>query len=135
MSGAVIAASALACLGVPFRLHGRHTSEALDCIGLVGTAIRAVIPKVIIPSEYSLRGSFIETISTFFKSHPFLSCMDNTPYEAGDILVVTPAARQAHLLIWTQDGFVHAHAGLRRTVFTPGLPEWPIAGRWRYKGN
>jgi murein DD-endopeptidase / murein LD-carboxypeptidase len=135
MSGAAIAARAASFVGVPFRLHGRHLDEALDCIGLVGTAIQAVIPGVIIPSGYSLRGAFDATIAAFFDANGFTDCMNEKPHEAGDILLVKPATRQAHLLVWTIGGFVHAHAGLRRTVFTPGLPEWPIAGRWCFKGE
>jgi hypothetical protein len=135
MNGAVIAERAVACVGVPFRMHGRHPDEALDCVGLVGEAIRAVLPDLIIPTSYSLRGAFDATVASFFKSIPFRICDVSEANAPGDVLLVAPAVSQLHLLLWTQGGFVHAHAGLRRTVFTPGLPGWPIKARWRFVGE
>jgi hypothetical protein len=38
---------------------------------------------------------------------------------------------QLHLGVRTADGFVHAHAGLRRVVETPGAPQWPVLGVYR----
>ena len=40
-SGAAIAAAARALVGVPFRLQGRDPVLGLDCVGLVGAAMRA----------------------------------------------------------------------------------------------
>ena len=40
-SGAAIAAAARALVGVPFRLQGRDPALGLDCVGLVGAAMRA----------------------------------------------------------------------------------------------
>jgi hypothetical protein len=31
----------------------------------------------------------------------------------------------------TNAGFVHAHAGIRRVVETPGMPEWPLLAVYR----
>jgi murein DD-endopeptidase / murein LD-carboxypeptidase len=135
MSAAIIAARALTCVGVPFRLYGRHPREALDCVGLVGEAISAVIPDIIIPTQYSLRGDFEQHIHRFFEPLPFQNCAAPALPIPGDIILAKPEARQAHLLVWTNGGFVHAHAGLRRTVFTPGMPCWPIVNLWRYLGD
>jgi hypothetical protein len=46
-------------------------------------------------------------------------------------MVMTIRERQLHLGVRTADGFVHAHAGLRRVVETPGMPEWPLVGAYR----
>jgi hypothetical protein len=39
--------------------------------------------------------------------------------------------QQIHLGIRTAAGFVHAHAGIRRVVETPGTPAWPILAAYR----
>ena len=46
-------------------------------------------------------------------------------------MMLKVADDQAHLGIRTQQGFVHAHAGLRRVVETPGMPEWRIVASFR----
>jgi hypothetical protein len=38
---------------------------------------------------------------------------------------------QLHLAVRTEQGFVHAHAGIRRVVETPGMPEWTLLGVYR----
>lgn len=38
---------------------------------------------------------------------------------------------QLHLAVRTKQGFVHAHAGIRRVVETPGEPQWPLLGAYR----
>ena len=50
---------------------------------------------------------------------------------AGDLLLLAPGPYQHHLAILTDRGFVHADAGLRRVVETPGWPAWPLVGAWR----
>ena len=50
---------------------------------------------------------------------------------AGDVLLLRAGDRQLHLAVRTDIGFVHAHAGLRRVVETPGVPEWPLLGVYR----
>lgn len=49
---------------------------------------------------------------------------------AGDILLMRPGPARYHLGIWTGDGLLHAHAGLRRVVETPGPPAPRVIGRW-----
>jgi hypothetical protein len=48
-----------------------------------------------------------------------------------DMMLVRPGALHRHLLILVPGGFVHAHAGLRRVVETPGAPPWPVLRIWR----
>jgi hypothetical protein len=46
-------------------------------------------------------------------------------------MLVESGPRQFHVLVKTTTGFVHADAGLRRVVETPGRPGWPVIGIWR----
>jgi hypothetical protein len=48
-------------------------------------------------------------------------------------MLLEAGARQLHLAVRTSHGFVHAHAGIRRVVETPGMPEWPMIGVYRMR--
>jgi len=54
-----------------------------------------------------------------------------TQLRPGDLMLMNVSSEQLHLGVRTRCGFVHAHAGLRRVVETPGMPEWPIAAVYR----
>ncbi len=122
-----IADRALAQVGRPFRFKGR-TPTGFDCVGLVAHA--AALGTV--PYDYSLRGSYLGTISAHLAAGGFL-LVDGDGARPGDILIVEAAPAQWHLLIAVRGGCVHAHAGLDRVVFTPGPPPWPVKQCWRRK--
>jgi hypothetical protein len=46
-------------------------------------------------------------------------------------MLMKVAGDQLHIGVRTDAGFVHAHAGLRRVVETPGMPDWPFVGIYR----
>jgi hypothetical protein len=46
-------------------------------------------------------------------------------------MLLVPGSDQVHLAVRTGEGFVHAHAGIRRVVETPGIPEWPLVAVYR----
>jgi murein DD-endopeptidase / murein LD-carboxypeptidase len=119
-------------LGVPFRLHGRLPGEALDCVGLVAVALGDIATQPV-PIHYSLRGDFLELVAGFFTQKIFQEC--GAAFQDGDIVAVRTAPSQLHLIICASDGFVHAHAGLRKIVFTSGSPLWPVLGHWRFIGK
>jgi hypothetical protein len=50
---------------------------------------------------------------------------------AGDVMLFAAGESQLHFGVRTDGGFVHAHAGLRRVVETPGFPEWPLLSAYR----
>ena len=112
----VVVARARRCLGVPFRLQGRDAS-GLDCVGLVALAYRLTDG---VPADYRLRGTDVASAVALLDAR--LCRRAGAVSEAGDVLLVTPGPAQLHLGIWTGTGLVHAHAGLRRVVETPGLP-------------
>jgi hypothetical protein len=47
------------------------------------------------------------------------------------LLLFSVAADQRHLAVLTERGFVHADAGLRQVVETPGPPAWRVLSAWR----
>jgi len=107
-----------------FRLHGRDPATGLDCVGLVASAAGVTHG---VPTGYALRGGraqhFISLIDTF------ASRRTGRP-RRGDVLMIVAGPAQYHLGIWTGHSFIHAHAGLRRVVETPGAPEGEIVAAW-----
>jgi hypothetical protein len=130
-----IASRALSQLGVPFRLHGRSKGVALDCVGVVAFAIEPYLDGRSVPQNYSLRGDFLNKISDFFVALPFLSQAVGSATAAGDILLAEVGPSQLHLVVVTEDGWVHAHAGLRRVVLSTPQTDWTIARHWRLNGE
>ena len=128
--GRPIAERALSQVGTAFRKNGRLPDVGLDCVGLVGHALASDN----IPNYYSLRGDHMARIEDYFRRN---FCFALTPSDAvvsGDIAAVCCAPAQVHLLVRTDQGWVHAHAGLRRVVITPDPLPWPMLSIWRYKG-
>jgi hypothetical protein len=117
---------ARALVATPFRLQGRGTG-GLDCIGVALTTFD--LPSGGTRRDYRLRGRYEgelrEVLSMHFRRVP------RTQLRSGDLLLMRVASDQLHLGVRTAAGFVHAHAGLRRVVETPGLPEWPVLGVYR----
>lgn len=128
MSGAAIAAAARALVGVPFRLQGRDPVLGLDCVGLVGAAMQAAGYAPMMPGDYGLRFGDDRRADDWARAAGLRPVATGA---AGDMMLVRPGALHRHLLILVPGGFVHAHAGLRRVVETPGAPPWPILRIWR----
>ena len=120
--------------GVPFRLHGWSSETGLDCVGLAAVSLQSVGFDLPVPKGYQLRGQFEGQALKFFDTACFKALEPGEVGASGDICMVRIAPRQLHFIIAVAGGFVHAHAGLRRVVLTPGLVTWPIIGRWRYIG-
>lgn len=128
--GQRVAQAARACLGVRFRPQGRDAAQGLDCVGLVAVAFRAAGHEARVPCGYSLRGG---SAAAFVVSIEASGLCPVPPGEAGegDLLLFLAGPAQFHLAVRTDSGFVHADAGLRRVIETPGEPAWPILGAWR----
>ncbi|QHD67852.1 peptidoglycan endopeptidase [Sphingobium yanoikuyae] len=127
-SGAAIAAAARALVGVPFRLQGRDPALGLDCVGLVGAAMRAAGYAPMMPGDYGLRFGDDRRADEWARAAGLRPVRTGA---VGDMMLVRPGALHRHLLILVPGGFVHAHAGLRRVVETPGAPPWPVLRIWR----
>ncbi|MFC4291509.1 NlpC/P60 family protein [Sphingorhabdus arenilitoris] len=130
-----IAARALAQIGVAFKLHGRKAGAGLDCVGLTAHAMDVQHDLPCPPRDYHMAGDYIDQICTYMEKCGFGFAAPDAPLQVGDIILLRPGPRQQHLGIWTGAGLVHAHAGIRRVVFTPGQPVWPVCQIWRKKGD
>lgn len=130
-----MSARAIGNVGVPFRLHGRTPQSGMDCIGLLADALSSAGFAGAIPADYGLRGRFDQQARTFFETDKFEAVDGAKSRLPGDFALVAIAPWQLHFIIYVSSGFVHAHAGLRRVVLTPGSPPWPLLGRWRYIGE
>lgn len=129
-AGQRIASAAQALVGTPFRLHGRDPATGLDCVGLVGAALRGAGLRVTAPSGYRLRNREIAGYLAFAEAsglHPATG-----PLMPGDVVLAAPGPWQHHLLVAGDgDHFIHAHAALGRVVAMPGPLPWPLLRHWR----
>ena len=130
MNGTALADAAQMLVGSRYLRHGRNPEVGIDCLGLVMAALRAIGLTPREPPPYALRNRTITPRRRIARAMGFEPA--GQPVKAGDIVLVAPGAAQFHLLVAARDGqFIHAHAGLRRVVMTPGPICSPIAGHWR----
>lgn len=113
-------------IGCRFRPQGRDPTLGLDCVGLV-THVFA-IPTDLVRRDYRLRGRHRQELESELAR--FLSPVANA--RPGDVLLCEVAARQMHLAIHCGGSFIHADAGLRLIVETPGKPRWPVVAAFRH---
>lgn len=135
MTANAIAARAMAQLGTPFRMRGRTPGVALDCVGLALAALGQVAEIKLVFPNYSMRGDYQSAILSCFGKLPFRLLHDDETERDGDILLTVAGPSQLHLMIAANGGWVHAHAGLGRVVFSPEWPDWPVLHRWRLIGD
>lgn len=124
MPGNAALARARSLLGVPFRLHGRTPGTGVDCIGLVALACDRVTEA---PTGYTLRTT---------QEVRWIAMLDGMGVridqpEPAALFLLRPGPAQLHLGLWTGTSLIHADAGVRRVVETPGPPRWPVIGIWR----
>lgn len=113
---------ARAAVGARFRLHGRDPATGLDCVGL--TALATGLEA---PTGYALRSGDAGAAVAWLDAR-LTRVAETAP---GDLMLLRSGPGQLHLAIFTEGGFVHADAGLRRVVERPGAPPWPLIGTWR----
>ena len=122
-----MASRALELVGTPFRLHGRNADIGLDCIGVLLDCLDYAGAKTGAPAVYGLRNA--NALDRLAKATPdcIITLAADAPILRGDIIFVRPGPAQLHCLIATSpDFFVHAHAGLRKTVAMPAPLPWPV---------
>ena len=117
-----VVARARGLIGAPFRLHGRGPG-GVDCIGLVAAAHGRDVP-----TGYALRTADLAPLERELTAAGFVRV---PAIAAGDVVVLRPGPAQLHLGIWADTGLIHADAGLRRVVETPGPLASPLVSIWR----
>jgi cell wall-associated NlpC family hydrolase len=117
---------ARALVGTRFRLQGRGAG-GLDCVGLAMAVFG--VPADSVRRNYRARGDHEAEVRAFLGGR--FRRVSPRELRSGDLMLMRVATDQLHIAIRTGVGFVHAHAGLRRVVETPGMPEWPILAVYR----
>lgn len=121
-----IVAAARQYLGVPWRHQGR-TKFGIDCGGLiilVGRELR-LMPATYDEIDYSRRPdgwSFLEAFGKVMDEKPL------TEAKVGDALIFIDGPYPCHTGILTEKHgvphFIHAYAGLKKTIEQPYLQAW-----------
>jgi hypothetical protein len=117
---------AQALVGTRFRLQGRGEG-GVDCVGLVLSTFGISADEV--RRDYRIANNDIEEVRTRLDEH--FRRIGKAKLRSGDVMLLAAGKQQLHLAVRTERGFVHAHAGIRRVVETPGMPEWPLLGVYR----
>lgn len=117
---------ARALVGTRFRPQGR-SGGGLDCVGVAIATFG--LAGGVVRRDYRLRGDHEDEAHAFLGDH--FSRVADEELRAGDLMLLRVASDQLHFAVRTSAGFVHAHAGLRRVVETPGMPQWPLLAVYR----
>lgn len=128
--GERMAAAAQSLIGCRFRLHGRDADSGLDCVGVLACALARAGFRADLPNDYALRTRGAGRAADIAGQWGFVP-VNGAPMP-GDVLLIRVGPCQAHFVIRAQAaGVIHAHAGLRRVVHSPVLPEGDVIGHWR----
>ncbi len=112
-------------IGTPFRLHGRDPAHGVDCVGLVALLYGRINDA---PIGYSMRNA--QGARWLIEMDRFAARRTDGLMAPGDIVLMHVGPAQYHLGIWTGDGLIHADAGLRHVVETPGDIPWDVIAVW-----
>ncbi|MHA6718796.1 peptidoglycan endopeptidase [Sphingomonas sp. RS6] len=132
MSGAAVLAAARAMIGVRFRPHGRDAAAGVDCVGLVALALAGAGRQGAVPDDYPLHSGDAAQVAAALAAAGLVAVEAARP---GDVLLYRSGPGQLHLAVQAEDGIVHADLIARRVVERPGVPPWPVIGRWRWQGK
>lgn len=124
------AARAKALVGTRFRAQGRGEG-GLDCVGVVVATFG--IPVDAVANNYRLRGDHRPEVHAELER--YFRRVPRSQLRAGDVMLFDAGRDQVHLGVKTLAGFVHAHAGIRRVVETPALPDWPLTRVYRRRSR
>ena len=96
-------------------------------VEVVAEAMRLAALTPVVPQGYRLRTLTMNDLEPFAQANGF-----ETVGEAdADVVLAMVSPVQLHLAINVPGGFVHAHAGIGRVTFLPGVLPWPVACSWR----
>lgn len=113
-------------VGTRFRAQGRGEG-GLDCVGVVLATFD--IPVDAVRRDYRLSANDLPEVEHALRV--YFRKVGRSGRKPGDLLLLRTGAWQPHLAVLTDSGIVHAHAGLRRVVETPGPAQWPVVAAYR----
>ena len=113
-------------LGTRFRAQGRDPRLGLDCLGLAMIAYD--VDGATIRRDYRLSGDHRRELMAGLAGG--FRRVARSRQRVGDLILIMVAARQYHLAVKTDAGFVHADVR-RGVVETPGTPGWPVVAAYR----
>lgn len=122
---------AKALIGCRFRPQGRSAHTGLDCLGLILETFDIAADAA--RAEYRLRGDHGRELRRGLLA--YFRRISKRQLRSGDLLLLRVAADQLHLAVTSGAGFVHADAGLRKVVETPGEPRWPVIAMYRRRSR
>ena len=118
-------------VGSKFRSQGREPALGLDCAGLIIATFE--LQQSQFRSDYQLRGDHRRELQrAMARNFRRIACPQ---CRTGDVMLLQVARDQFHLAVKTGGGFVHADAGLRKVVETPGSPKWKIVATYRRRAR
>jgi len=128
--GARLAEAAQELVGCRFRLRGRDPDTGLDCVGVIAIALLRSGHKGLVPTDYVLRN---KNVARVYDEAQNLGLIPGQNVDKpGSIVLLKVGPYQFHFAICAGDGrFVHAHAGLRKVVMSPTLPDGHVIAIWR----
>lgn len=115
-------------VGARFRRGGRDPEFGLDCVGVALFALRGAGASIDEPAPYATRGGDARGWSRRLAEAGLRRC--RVRVHTGDIVLIDCGEDQFHIAVAGPASSVHAHAGLRRVVEVPGLPDGVVHGRW-----
>lgn len=124
-----IVARARSLIDSRFRPQGRVPERGLDCVGVIMLAGSVDLARV--PDNYRLRGGNVDAANAVLDALGFIR-LPADQGKPGDVVVLRSGPAQLHGAVLTPAGYIHAHAGLRRVIETPGPLPWPVLSAWRY---
>jgi hypothetical protein len=128
--GARLAEAAQELVGCRFRLRGRDPDTGLDCVGVIGIALLRSGHKGLVPLDYLLHNVNIDR--AYGEAQNLGLVPSQRADRPGSIVLLQVGPCQFHFAICVGNGgFVHAHAGLRKVVLSPVLPDGQVIAIWR----
>ena len=129
-AGENLALAAERLVGVRFRLHGRHREHGLDCLGVLAAARRDIGLPCDLPMDYALRNASPQRAMDLAARWHFIAVTG--AIQPGDVVLLRVGPAALHFAIAVPGGgFVHAHAGQRRVLRSPAMPDGRLVQQWR----
>ena len=121
------------CLGTPFRHQGRLVGEALDCAGVAVHVAERLGYGVLDVTGYG-RTPVNGQLEATLESQPFLSLVEVTDVQPGDILLMRFAGEPQHIAILASGTIIHAYESVGMCCEHALSSKWAarIVGAYRF---